>query len=118
MLPVGEDRNSQNFAGYLAYVVTHLPAQELNDRTLRIEGQRFSFLQIAEHYGESVKIVRAPQFPDDIDDRRLREYLQTKGEAGAGTVTYNIKTNKDDFKLDNDLWPDHHWLTVSQTLGL
>lgn len=99
-------------------MLTHLPAQELNNRTLRIEGQRYSYLQIAEHYGESVKVVHASQFPDDIDSPRLREYLQGKIEAGAGTVTYNIKTGKDDYKLDNDLWPGHHWLTVDQTLGL
>ncbi|KAF8450746.1 hypothetical protein L210DRAFT_269433 [Boletus edulis BED1] len=104
--------------GYLAYVLTHLPARELNNRTLRIEGQRYTYLQIAEDYGDSVKVVHAPQFPDDIDNPRLREYLQMKVEAGAGTVTYNIKTNKDDYKLDNDLWPDHRWLTVDKTLGL
>lgn len=99
-------------------MLTHLPPQELNNHTLRIEGQRYSCLQIAKQYGDSVKIVHAPQFPDDIDNPRFREYLQGKVEAGAGTVTYNIKTNKDEYKLDNDLWPGHHWFTVRETLGL
>jgi len=108
----------KTFAGYLAYVLTHLPSRELNNRTLRIEGQRCTYLQIADHYGDSVKVVHAPQFPDDIDNPRLREYLQAKVEAGAGTVTYNIKTDKDDLNLDNDLWPDHRWFTVCETLGL
>ncbi|KAF8559080.1 NAD(P)-binding protein [Imleria badia] len=121
---IGEGKNPASWtslidvAGYLAYVLTHLPPQELNDRTLRIEGQRCSYLQIAENYGDSVKIVHAPQFPEEIDNPRLREYLQTKVEAGAGTVTYNVKTNKDEYKVDNDLWPGHHWLTVCETLGL
>lgn len=108
----------ETFAGYLAYVLTHLPPQELNNRTLRIEGQRCSYLQIAEKYGDTVKIVHAPQFPEDIDNHRLRGYLQTKAEAGAGTVTYDVKTSNDEYKLDNDLWPGHHWLTVRETLGL
>lgn len=69
----------------MAYVVTHLPPQELDNPILSIEGQRLSYLQIAEHYGESVtKIVHASQSPGSIDSPRLREYLQAKVEAGAG----------------------------------
>lgn len=115
---MGKDQNTRNFAGYLAYVLTHLPPQELINRTLRIQGQRSSLLQIAESYGDSIKIVHAPKFPDDIDNPRLREYMQTKVEVGAGMVTYNIKTNQDDFTLNNDLWPGHRWFTVCETLGL
>lgn len=118
MQPVVRIRIIETFAGYLAHVLTHLPPHELNNRTLRIEGQRYTYLQIAERYGDSVKVVHASQFPDDIDNPRHREYLQAKVEAGAGTVTYNIKTNKDDHELDNDLWSDHRWFTVCETLGL
>ncbi|KAF9221938.1 NAD(P)-binding protein [Gyrodon lividus] len=105
-------------AGFLAYALTHLPPQELYNRTLRIEGERYNLRQVAELYGDMIKIVRAPRFPDDIDSARLREYLQAKADAGAGSVTYDIKTGKDDHKLDNDLWPDHRWQTVNETLGL
>lgn len=108
----------KSFAGYLAYVLTHHPPQELNNRTLRIEGQRANFLQIVEQYGGKYNLVHASQFPDSNDDSRLRKYLQNKVEAGAGTVTYNVKTHEDNLKLNNDLWPGHHWLTVRETLGL
>jgi len=104
--------------GFLAYVLTHLPPQDLSGRTLRIEGQRYSLGQVAELYGDTITVVHSPRFPDDIDDPRLREYLQEKVEAGAGTVTYDIETGKDDHKLDNDLWPGHRWQTVAETLGL
>lgn len=117
-VPCVENQRSESLAGYLAYVLTHLPKKELNNRTLRIEGQRSNFLEIAQYYGESVKVVHSQQFPEEIDNRQLREYLQAKAEAGAATASYNIKTRKDDHKLDNDLWPGHHWLTVRKTLGL
>ncbi|KAF8845746.1 NAD(P)-binding protein [Paxillus ammoniavirescens] len=104
--------------GFLAYVLTHLPPQDLYGRTLRIEGQRYSLGEVAGLYGDNITVVHAPRFPDDIDDPRLREYLQEKVEAGAGTVTYNFETGKDDYKLDNDLWPGHRWQTVEETLGL
>ncbi|KAG9317271.1 hypothetical protein JVU11DRAFT_1466 [Chiua virens] len=104
--------------GYLAYVLTHVLPQELKNRTLRIEGQRYTLRQIAQLYGEQTKIVQASGFPDDISNPRLREFLQSKVEAEEGTTTYDMKTKKDEYQLDKELWPGHKWFTVSQTLGL
>ncbi|KAF9247019.1 hypothetical protein BU15DRAFT_69863 [Melanogaster broomeanus] len=121
---IGEGNTPASFtalddvAGYLSYVLTHLPPEELSNRTLRIEGERLTLLQIVELYGDNVKLARASRLPDEMDNPRLREFLQAKVETGAATATYNIKTGKDDQKLDNELWPDHRWQPVVRTLGL
>ncbi|KAH7887988.1 hypothetical protein F5I97DRAFT_1926387 [Phlebopus sp. FC_14] len=105
-------------AGYLAYVLTHAPPGDLENRTFRIQGERMSLRDMAALYGEKVQVVHIPRFPDDLQGAWLKGYLQSQFDAGSASVTYSALTDTDVQKLDNDLWPGHRWKTAKEDLGL
>lgn len=94
---MSEDRNAPKYVGYLVVVLIHLLPQELNNRTPRTEGQRLSFLRITERHGVGQEHAHAAILRRDR--QRSAESICKRVQAGAGTMTYNIKGNKDDYKL-------------------
>ncbi|KAG6329020.1 hypothetical protein ID866_10070 [Astraeus odoratus] len=106
---------------YLAYVLTALAPEQLNNVELRIEGQRATLRELAELYKGKLPIEFVDSIPKDHPLGGIMEWLQRYSEMGAISTGYNPSLQKDDPTLAgsaNRLYPGYKFKTVKETLGL
>jgi hypothetical protein len=109
--------NSEDVAGFTAYIVTHLSPSELTNKIFRIEGEHANMLDIAGYY-DSMPVEYVNGFDDEF-----KTILQGAINTGKGSVAYDIASGKeltgsDAAGASNALWPGHHWKGIKETLGL
>jgi len=101
-----------DIAGYVAYVLTHLPASTLADKAFRIEGERLTLVEFAERLakknGWKVEKTEVGGF---------QQILQDVTEQGKAVSTFDYSTGRDSESLDNDLWEGHVWKKVKDVHG-
>jgi len=112
-----------DMGGFVAHVLTTLPPARLQDTTLRIEGDRMTFLDLANLYSriKSVPVEHVSDLPTDVgpDDFRVwRKYLLEETNAGRSRVTWDPVQGKDLGleALSNGLWEGHKWKTAEEAI--
>ncbi|KAF8214296.1 hypothetical protein K438DRAFT_1750355 [Mycena galopus ATCC 62051] len=106
-------------AGFVAYVLTAVPSAQLENRILRLEGDRASWNDVAKLFKASVE--RVESFTGK--DGEMRTGLLTLFETGAGSTGWDEPNKKEGSGSEaagsaNDLWPGHHWQTIKEVHSL
>ncbi|KAJ7735996.1 hypothetical protein B0H14DRAFT_3898589 [Mycena olivaceomarginata] len=108
-----------DIAGFVAYVLTNLPSSELEDRILRLEGERSSFNVIATQFKTSIEHV------DSITGEagETKTSLQRKMNVGAGSTGWDVMKNAEGTGRNaagsaNALWPGHQWKSIKEVHNL
>ncbi|KAJ6487701.1 hypothetical protein C8R45DRAFT_827631 [Mycena sanguinolenta] len=104
-----------DIAGFVAHAVTTLPPSELEDRILRLEGERSSLNDLAAQFKTSVEHV------DSItgEDGGLRTGLQGVISSGAGSTGWDVVKKAEGQGSNaagsaNVLWPGHRWQSIKE----
>ncbi|KAF7341119.1 NmrA domain-containing protein [Mycena venus] len=108
-----------DIAGFVAYVLTTLPPSELEDRILRLEGDRSNLKDIAAQFKASVEHV------DSIAGEmgEFKTSLQHATNTGAGSTGWDpVKkaegTGSNAAGSANALWPGHQWQSIKEVHNL
>ncbi|KZP31707.1 NAD(P)-binding protein [Athelia psychrophila] len=97
-----------DIAGFVAYILTHLPESELHDKVFRIEAARVTLNDIIGHYGGKYPVERVDAISDSVQKHTLLSII----ESGAGVVV------DEDAAASNALWTGHVWKGIKEVLGL
>ncbi|KZP03696.1 NAD(P)-binding protein [Athelia psychrophila] len=97
-----------DIAGFLAYILTHLPESELHDKVFRLEGERTTLNDVIGHYGGKYPVEHV----DAISDEEGKTRLQLIIEHGQSLVVQEGEATS------NALWTGHAWKGVKEGLGL
>ncbi|KAF7330292.1 NmrA domain-containing protein [Mycena venus] len=108
-----------DIAGFVGYVLTNLPPSELEDRILRLEGERSSLNGLATQFKTSVEHV------DSItgDAGEFKTGLQHEMDVGAGSTGWDVVKNAEGTGSNaagsaNALWPGHQWKSIKEVHNL
>lgn len=106
-------------AGFISYILTHLPASELEDQVFRIEGESATMLEIAGYYKPKYLVEYVDEIPGEPDKNDLQAILN----GGKGSVGYSVKAGKELTGAEaagasNSLWAGHMWIGIKEGLGL
>ncbi|KAF7975616.1 hypothetical protein HWV62_9203 [Athelia sp. TMB] len=116
-----------DIAGFVAYVVTHLPPSELHNKYFRIQGESASLLEIAGYYNLPVEHVTSfkadSKYSESDTYDPIKTFLHELINSGKGSVGYSAATGKELTGADaagasNALWEGHHWKGIKEGLGL
>jgi uncharacterized protein YbjT (DUF2867 family) len=99
-----------DIAGFLAYVLTHLPEPELHDKVFRLEGDRVTLNDIIGYYHDGGKYP--VEHVDAIAGDTVKTFLQSIIANGHGVVV------EEGAAASNVLWPGHAWKGIKEGLGL
>ncbi|KAF7351368.1 NmrA domain-containing protein [Mycena sanguinolenta] len=102
-------------AGFVAHVLTTLPPSELENRILRLEGERSSLNDLAAQFKTSVEYV------DSItgEDGGLKTGLQGIMNSGGGSTGWDVVKKAEGQGNDaagsaNALWAGHRWQSIKE----
>ncbi|KAJ6585730.1 hypothetical protein B0H19DRAFT_1250509 [Mycena capillaripes] len=108
-----------DIAGFVAHILTTLPASELVNRIFRVEGKRASLNSIAVQFNASVKHV------DSINGEggQFKTGLQGVIDTGAGSTGWDVANKAEGTAINaagnaNALWAGHHWKTIKEVHNL
>ncbi|KAJ7350870.1 hypothetical protein DFH08DRAFT_862530 [Mycena albidolilacea] len=104
-----------DIAGFVAHVLTTAPPSELEDRILRLEGDRTTLSGLAALFNTSIEHV------DGFGDART--LLQNVMATGAGSTGWDgLKkaegTGSNAAGSANALWPGHQWQSIKEIYKL
>jgi hypothetical protein len=110
---------NDKFTGFLAYILTSLPPSELENRVLRLEGERASLKDLAAQFKTSVE--RVDSFPGE--GGQIKTALHNVIEAGAGSTGWDWAKNAEGTGSNaagsaNALWPGHQWKSIKEVHNL
>ncbi|KAL0071236.1 hypothetical protein AAF712_001802 [Marasmius tenuissimus] len=98
--------------GFLVHILTSRSPAELENKSLRIEGDSISLVDLAKRLQKDVQYVaRVPGEPAQV-----KNYLASLFESGRGSVRwdYSLNTQRQGGDAnDNKLWPGHQWKTLA-----
>ncbi|KAJ7451938.1 hypothetical protein FB451DRAFT_1342659 [Mycena latifolia] len=108
-----------DIAGFVAYILTTVPSAQLENRILRLEGDRASWNDVAKLFKASIE--RVESFTGK--DAEMRTGLLTLFETGAGSTGWDEPNKRDGSGSEtagsaNGLWPGHHWQTIKEVHSL
>ncbi|KAJ7746375.1 hypothetical protein B0H16DRAFT_1421903 [Mycena metata] len=101
--------------GFLVHVLTTLPPSELENRTLRIEGERVTLNEIARKLKTTLNHV------ESVEGQEFLTYMLKIFEYGGGSSGWdevNKREGSEGAASGNALWPGHHWKTIEEALNL
>ncbi|KAK7044645.1 NmrA domain-containing protein [Favolaschia claudopus] len=109
-----------DIAGAVAHALTTASPSELENRELRLEGERVTLNQLAALF----KVT--PEYVDTITQGQNPQFLQVlmrEIEAGKGSTGWDAASNAEGTGIKaagsgNALWPGHQWLTVKDVFKL
>ncbi|KAJ7352397.1 hypothetical protein DFH08DRAFT_858788 [Mycena albidolilacea] len=108
-----------DIAGFVAHVLTTVPPSELENRSLRLEGERTSLNDLAVQLKTSVERV------DSIggEGGEFKTALQLNIGSGGGSTGWNVVnkvegTGSNAAGSGNALWPGHQWQSIKEVLKL
>ncbi|KAJ7746376.1 hypothetical protein B0H16DRAFT_1889188 [Mycena metata] len=99
----------------LVHVLTALPPSELENRTLRIEGERATLNEIARKLKTTLNHV------ESVEGQEFLTYMLKIFEYGGRSTGWdevNKKEGSEGAASGNALWPGHHWKTIEEALNL
>ncbi|KAJ7144909.1 hypothetical protein C8R43DRAFT_1198206 [Mycena crocata] len=108
-----------DIAGFVAHVLTTLPAVELNDRIFRLQGERASLASLGPLFSATIEHV-------EVIEGELGEFktgLQKAMNTGAGSTGWDGVRNVEGTGASaagsaNALWPGHQWKSIKEVHGL
>ncbi|EIW85577.1 NAD(P)-binding protein [Coniophora puteana RWD-64-598 SS2] len=110
-----------DIGGFVAYAVTKLPPNKLQNATFRLEGDRFTLAGLANLFQElkSVSVERVDKFPEDIPGVQVKAYLVGQINVGKGSTSYDNVQGKElgPSANSNSLWEGHKWKTAREVLS-
>ncbi|KZP32622.1 NAD(P)-binding protein [Athelia psychrophila] len=111
--------DTDDIAGFVGYVLTHLASAELENKILRIQGEAASFLDIAAYY--PTLPVEHIEEPFSGPDGEFKSFIQNLINSGQGSVGYSAAAGKkltgaDATGASNALWPGHKWRGIKEGL--
>ncbi|KAJ7671598.1 hypothetical protein DFH06DRAFT_1083086 [Mycena polygramma] len=108
-----------DIAGFVAHILTTLPASELENRIFRIQGDRGSFHSVASQFKTTVEHV------DTISGETgpIKTALLTLFDTGAASTGWDAankveRTGSEAAGSSNALWEGHHWKTIKEVHNL
>ncbi len=99
--------------GFVVYVLTHLPAEQLNDKIFRLQSEGLTLVEVAAKAGLPPNHVA--KLPGDLAESFFSQ-LQALLESGGGSTGWDHEANKegaDKAGSANALWPGHEWKTIT-----
>ncbi|CAK5280815.1 unnamed protein product [Mycena citricolor] len=109
--------SSADIGDFLAHIFTHQPASALENKVLRIEGERLQgFRSLGPLFGAEVVTVKAMEG----ELAHFKDMLMGLADQGMATTGYGVKGVSDEeaSKSGNALWAGHQWKTVKDVFGL
>ncbi|KAK7018244.1 NmrA domain-containing protein [Favolaschia claudopus] len=108
-----------DIAGFVAYILTHLPPSQLSNRIMRLQGDRIPLNALGTLFHTTVKHVDRI----DGDGGELKTSLLKLLDSGAGSTGWDAankreKTGDDAAGSGNKLWPGHDWRSIEEVLKL
>ncbi|KAJ7586738.1 hypothetical protein C8J56DRAFT_1085336 [Mycena floridula] len=104
---------NEDIGGFVAHVLTTLPAKDIEFKEFRIQGQRASLVEIAGLLDK--EIARVDELPGE--HVQIKIMLLDEFEKGIGSTGWDSSTQREGYKLAgsaNKLWPGHEWVTLQQ----
>ncbi|KAJ7173639.1 hypothetical protein C8R46DRAFT_118944 [Mycena filopes] len=104
--------------GFLAYVLTTLPASEFEEnRIFRLEGERASLRDVAAQFNAPIEYV------ESIPGEPAKTYLLGLAAIGAASTGWDVANKKEGTGSNaagsaNALWPGYQWKTIKEVLNL
>lgn len=108
-------------SGFVAYVLTTLPASSLHNATFRIQGERTSLASIGALYEERshpVPVVHVTELPEGFVKQTFLQSKFEEGRLSSGWDNYTDKDVPESADSGNKVWEGHKWKTVKEVLGL
>ncbi|KAJ6574599.1 hypothetical protein B0H19DRAFT_1218391 [Mycena capillaripes] len=106
-------------AGFVAYILTTLPPNELENRILRLEGERASFNEIGELFKAPVEHVdRIMGEAGDVKTGLLALLCSGAGSTGWDEINGVERSGSEAAGSANALWSGHHWRSINEVLNL
>ncbi|SJL17267.1 uncharacterized protein ARMOST_20814 [Armillaria ostoyae] len=106
----------EDIGGFVAYILTHLPAEQLNDKIFRLQSEGLTLVEVAAKVGLPPNHV--DKLPGDLAESFLAA-LQVLIEDGEGSTGWDYEANKEGTEgagSANALWPGHEWKTITPAL--
>ncbi|KAJ7116191.1 hypothetical protein C8R46DRAFT_976711, partial [Mycena filopes] len=100
---------------FVVHVLTTIPPSELENRILRLEGERATLKELATKFNTTAEQVESIAGPEGA----FMTAMLAKFEKGAGSTGWD-ETNGREGSGDqaagsaNALWPGHHWQTIKE----
>ena len=107
--------------GFIAYVLTTLPASSLHDVTFRIQGDRRSLASVGALYGARVPpvpIAHVTELPEGFVKQTFLQKKFDQGRSSSGWDNYIDKDVPENADSGNKAWEGHKWRSVEEVLGL
>ncbi|KAJ7593629.1 hypothetical protein C8J56DRAFT_853325 [Mycena floridula] len=105
----------QDIGGFVAHVLTTLPAKDLEFKEFRLQGQRASFVEISSLLNK--EIARVDELPEGGEDNKYKVMLLEELETGFGSTGWDASIKGEGAEgagSANKLWPGHEWITLQQ----
>ncbi|KAK0438630.1 hypothetical protein EV421DRAFT_1824203 [Armillaria borealis] len=103
----------EDISGFVVYVLTHLPAEQLNDKIFRLQSEGLTLVEVAAKAGLPPNHVA--KLPGDLAESFFSQ-LQALMEGGGGSTGWDHEANKEGADIAgsaNALWPGHEWKTIT-----
>ncbi|KAJ6450798.1 hypothetical protein C8R45DRAFT_1057183 [Mycena sanguinolenta] len=110
-----------DIAGFLAHVLRTLPSSQLENRILRIQGDRASMNQIAAKF--NVPIDHVDALPEEAPMVAFLTAFMKIFEAGGGSTGWDQANRREGEGEEaagssNKLWEGHKWRTIEDVYSL
>jgi hypothetical protein len=104
--------------GFVAHVLTTLPASKLDNSVYRLQGDRATLLELAPIFRTTVEHV--DKVPGPTGDTMT--YLQVNVlKVGLGSTGWDANKGQEgphEAGCTNALWEGHHWKSIKEVLNL
>lgn len=107
--------------GFIAHVLTTLPASSLHDATFRIQGERIPLASIGALYearNPPVPITHVTELPEGFVKQTFLQSKFEEGRCSSGWDNYIDKDVPGNADSGNNAWEGHKWRSVKEVLGL
>lgn len=104
--------------GFVAHVLTTLPASKLDNSVFRLQGDRATLLELGPILKTTVEHVdKVPGPGGDIATYLQKNLLET-GFGSTGWDAGKGQEGTDKAGSTNGLWEGHHWKTIKEVLNV
>ncbi|KAG8220178.1 hypothetical protein J3R82DRAFT_1211 [Butyriboletus roseoflavus] len=109
------------FAGFIAHVLTTLPASSLHNATFRIQGERIPLASIGALYearNPPVPVVHVTELPEGFVKQTFLQSKLREGRCSSGWDNYIDNDVLENADSGNKAWEGHKWRSVKEVLAL
>ena len=107
--------------GFIAHVLTTLPASSLHNATFRIQGERRSLASIGAIYearNPLVPVAHVAELPEGFVKQTFLQRKFEEGRLSSGWDNYLDKDVPENADSGNKAWEGHKWRAAKEVLGL